>query len=297
MGSGCGASEPTIRNSSPEYVPAEIQPELGESIVSKSDTDRSNRYMAALMIDGSQGMCSGVLIAPSLVLTAGHCVCAQREVRPEEGNARTLIDKSTCARTATVKVVTYRQGVEPSKEEFTGTVRAHELLKIIYDEDGKEVSSTADLAVIDLGKPLKGIKPIRLATEQVRYTQSVTLVGYGNDGAKVGSKRGNRRVGFNEVASIAENGATFLVGKPIQVRRPYKPKELLLVREEASYSLAGDSGGPCLRERDGTMDLVGIAKTHYGGQELVQFSEYTSVYFHLEWLRREMKQAERERVD
>jgi hypothetical protein len=77
------------------------------------------------------------------------------------------------------------------------------------------------------------VKPIRLAIEQIRYTQSVTLVGYGSDGLKTGSKKGERRVGFNEVASIAENGATFLIGKPIQIRRPYKPKELLLEREES----------------------------------------------------------------
>jgi hypothetical protein len=30
------------------------------------------------------------------------------------------------------------------------------------------------------------------------------------------------------------------------------------------------------------MGLVGIAKTHYGSQELVQFSAYMSTYFYLE---------------
>jgi hypothetical protein len=88
-----------------------------------------------------------------------------------------------------------------------------------------------------------------------------------------------------------------LVGKPIEIRQPYKPKEVLLIRADASYSLAGDSGGPCLRERGGVMELVGIAKTHYGSQELVQFSEYTSTYFYLEWLRRQIASAERTTTD
>jgi hypothetical protein len=45
------------------------------------------------------------------------------------------------------------------------------------------------------------------------------------------------------------------------------------------------------------MELVGIAKTHYGSQELVQFSEYTSTYFYLEWLRRQIATAERATAD
>jgi hypothetical protein len=196
-----------------------------------------------------------------------------------------------------VKVLIYGPEGEPQKEEFTGTVKPHERLEILYDDAGKEMASTADLAMIVLSRSPQGIKPIRLATTPVRYAQPVTLVGYGEDGLREGGKKGERRFGSNEVASIADSGETFLVGKPIEVRRPYKPKELLLVRQEASYSLKGDSGGPCLRERGSVTELVGIAKTLYGGQELVQFSEYTSTYFYLEWLRREIASMERAHTD
>jgi hypothetical protein len=192
--------------------------------------------------------------------------------------------------------LSYRPAGDPEGQTLLGAVRPHEQLKILYNDEGKEIFSNADLAAIVLGQAPQGIKPIRLAAEPVRYTQPVTLVGYGAErlGMRAAEKR---RFGFNEIASIAENGATFLVGKPIQVRRPYKPKELLLVREDASYSLSGDSGGPCLRERRGAIELVGVAKTHYGGQELVQFSEYTSTHFYLEWLRREIASAERKDMD
>ncbi|WP_224363873.1 trypsin-like serine protease [Hyalangium versicolor] len=284
------------RDRLPEYVPAEIQPELGESIISKSQVDMDNRYAATVLVDGGRGVCSGVLIAPRVVLTAGHCVCAQHEVASDGAPPQTLVDKTTCIRTAKVRVLTYRLEGKPRLDELTGTVAPHEQMRVVYNDSDKEISSSADLAMIVLRSAPQGVKPVRLATEQVRYTQPVTLVGFGR--SQPDERQGQmRRFGFNEVVTIAEDGATFMIGKPVQVRRPYKPKEGLLVREEASYSLAGDSGGPCLRERNGSMELVGIAKTHYGGQDLVQFSEYTSTYFYLAWLRQQMANAERQGPD
>lgn len=293
---GCGAGAPAARLTPPHEVPAEIQPEPGESIISNSSLDTSNRYRSAVMVDGGRGTCSGVLIAARVVLTAAHCLCTQREVSPGEGLALTLIDKTTCAPTASIKVWSYRPDEEADNELFTGRVRPHGQLKILYNQKNQELSSQADLAVILLKTAPKSIKPLRLATEQIRYAQPVTLVGYGDT---IPSREGEnaRRFGFNEVASISENGATFMVGKPLRVRRPYQPKEPLLVRDEASYSLHGDSGGPCLRERGSTLELVGIAKTYYGGSDLVQFSEYTNTYFYLDWLRLEIANAERNSAD
>jgi hypothetical protein len=296
LGCACGASAPAGRQAVPIYVPAAIQPAMGESIISRGTRDTSNRYKATVLVEVGRSACSGVLVAPRVVLTAGHCVCFPREAKPEEAPARTLIDKTTCARTATIKVLTYRPTGRPTREAFSGAVRPHERLRILYNDDGKELASNADLAVIALAEAPPGVTPIRLAKGAVRYAQWVTLVGFGTSG--LAEPQGDeRRYGINEVATIAEDGATFLVGKPIEVRRPYKPKELVLVREEASYSLGGDSGGPCLRESNGSMELVGIAKTHYGGGDLVQFSEYTSISFYRAWLLQAIADVERRETD
>lgn len=296
LGCACSASAPSERQTTGAYVPAEIQPEMGESIISKSSLDTSNRYAAAVLVDGGRGTCSGVLVAPRVVVTAGHCVCFPREARPEEAPARALLDATTCASTAAIKVFTYRSKEKPGPEFFPGTVRPHEKLRILYNEQGKELASQADLAVIALDKAPPSVTPIRLAKADVRYTQAVTLVGFGAiDPAELPTKE--RRYGANEVATVSEDGATFLVGKAIEVRRPYTPKELVLVRQEASYSLRGDSGGPCLRESNGSMELVGIAKTHYGGGDLVQFSEYTSTLFYRAWLLQAIADVERRKTD
>jgi hypothetical protein len=45
------------------------------------------------------------------------------------------------------------------------------------------------------------------------------------------------------------------------------------------------------------MELVGIAKTHYGGGALVQFSEYTSALFHRAWLLQTIADVERRGTD
>ncbi len=296
LGCACGASAPAERQTAGAYVPAEIQPELGESIISKGSLDTSNRYKATVLVDGGRGTCSGVLVAPRVVVTAGHCVCSPRKERPADAPASALIDKTTCARTAAITVVSYGPKEKPRPEFLTGAIRPHEKLRILYDDEGKELASQADLAVIALDKAPQGVTPIRLARTNVRYAEALTLVGFGASGLAEPEKK-ERRYGFNEVAALAEDGATFLVGKPIEVRRPYKPKELVLVRQEASYSLGGDSGGPCLRESDGAMELVGIAKTHYGGGALVQFSEYTSTLFYRAWLLQAIADVERRGTD
>lgn len=126
LGCACGASGPSERQTAAAYVPAEIQPEMGESIISKGSLDTSNRYKATVFVDGGRGTCSGVLVAPRVVVTAGHCVCFPRKARPVEAPAMALIDKTTCARTATIKMLTYPPSGKPDRESFTGAVRPHE---------------------------------------------------------------------------------------------------------------------------------------------------------------------------
>jgi len=71
--------------------------------------DVDNRFAGTVIVtpDGPFGMCSGLLIAPRLVLTAGHCVCARQKAPKPQGQADLVINAGSCAATASVTTVFY----------------------------------------------------------------------------------------------------------------------------------------------------------------------------------------------
>lgn len=288
---------------------------VGYSIVSESVLDASNRYVSTVRVtanfDNKHGVafktCSGVITSARLVLTAGHCVCPSHPATAPEDAGTFVIDASKCAKTATVMTVRYRPLTEDERSSLpedvrwpadvirhTGRVRPHPDLKIRYahELDSRELSSNADLAVIVLDEPLAGeLRAIPLSRTRVRVSEPVISVGYGVTRPDA-TDGGARRIGTNEIASLEEiAGKTFRVAKPLLIPPSFSQGEPLLMRETASYVLAGDSGGPCLRENGDTLELVGIAKTSYRAP--VEFSEYTSTYFYREWIREQLELAQK----
>lgn len=286
---------------------------MGYSIVSESVLDASNRYASTVRVtatfDNKRGVvfktCSGVIAHAQLVLTAGHCVCRTHPGTNPQDEGTFVVDASQCAKTATVTTVRYVPLTEEQKNSLandlewpveesseTGRVRPHPDLKIRYahESDGREISSNADLAVIVLDQPLAGrLRAVPLSRTRVRVSEPVLSVGYGVTRPDA-TDGGARRIGTNEVASLEETaGKTFRIAKPLLIPPTFSQGEPLLMREKASYALAGDSGGPCLRESGDTLELVGIAKTSYRAP--VEFSEYTSTYFYREWIREQLELA------
>jgi hypothetical protein len=79
------------------------------------------------------------------------------------------------------------------------------------------------------------------------------------------------------------------VGRQLEIAPSYAGEKPRVMRIRGSYAAAGDSGGPCFRERKGVLELVGIARSTHGPP--VVLSVYTSTHAHLGWLRQKLASA------
>lgn len=246
------------------------------------NVDVANRYLSAVRVtvrfnEEQRGFCSGAIISRRLILTAGHCVCQQRQAPSESNTTQGLIDGSACAKTATVSTTAYgppkgsKEKIYLERTSYEGQVHPHPMLRILLGADGRVASSNADLAVIALDEPLeKEFPPLPLADEDLQLNESIVIVGSGYD-ETARAYDGERRASINKVIEdLPSSGGRMRILQP------------------GGHHYRGDSGGPCLREGPGRTVLVGISSRNLGEGEALQ-----SIHGYLDWLRSEIQRAER----
>ncbi|WP_224240906.1 trypsin-like serine peptidase [Hyalangium gracile] len=262
--------------------------------VSNGSKDFGNRYASVVLVAiGGVPECSGVIIHPRLVLTAGHCVCRGRE----DQNTITL-DSSACEKTATAIAVAYDASTgRPNFRRYTGTVRPHRGFRAVLKKKRLSVpaavgsqgnqsdagtpyvvvntvsESKADLALILLDSAAEGLfPPVPLARTHPTAHAPVVVVGYGADAVE------NGLAAFNDEQPTRRFGKNF-IAQP--------GDERFMIEPPGSLALPGDSGGPCFREQPEGLSLVGINSRSAPGKR----ATFTSTYHYLDWLDAEIRRT------
>ncbi len=179
---------------------------------------------------GCQGFCTGTLIDPQVVLTAGHCVYYTPDSfdivdEPQNlyivGGSNILDDPMP---PDLIKVYTSAMEIVPHPD-WSGAI---------------DVSSSVDLAMIKLNAPIDDVdvEPYGITKEEPVVDLTGKIVGYGFSVADDPDTLGIHRVGDTTIQGFL-NVAIFELGDPASICR-------------------GDSGGPFLVEQDGDYNVMGV---------------------------------------
>ena len=222
-------------------------------------------FVAKIIYRGSQVGCTGSLIAPDKVLTAGHCVDRYRvkNLSVGFGNTRTL------------------------SPDYQVSIR------ILHPQYSTQEN---DIAILQLETAVAGIQPIRLLTleEELQYAPSGSLgvaVGWGSTHP---SGSGGLPGTLQKVTEVPiytqEDCRRVLADLRDQGKNPQPPsihERVLCAGEEGRATGKGDSGGPLLVQTPDGWAQVGVlsqATRDPSPQTVVYMGQYTRTSYFLDWV-------------
>jgi len=214
------------------------------AITNGSPDTQPNHTAVVAVIAGRGGMCSGTLISPRVVLTAGHCVAGMR-------------------------AGSFRIGFGDRVDGSMKWVRTSEVL---LHPEFTENPITNDLALLRLASaPPVAVDPVpalprELGIGRSDVGQSLEFAGFGEtESGEVGEKlHVSGPLGFvcSGTRGCTWNGA------------PTSP-HTICYNQQPGGPCSGDSGGPAFVVRDGQEYVAGV--TSYGDQQCAYFGCSTKV--------------------
>jgi secreted trypsin-like serine protease len=188
-----------------------------------SAQDDAARYVVMVYDEDSKKICTGTLIEPQLILTAGHCVG-----RRQDG-------------------ITLAFGVDP----MTGKYVARKSIAFKVHNLYNSPKNQNDLALIYFqGKVPQGYMPALVAplSFPVKVTYDFTAVGYG------------RFTGRPPVTEKDAQGSGRLRSTDLKISSISKDEKSFIVAQNSGRGIcSGDSGGPALMRLNGRDYIVGVA--------------------------------------
>jgi secreted trypsin-like serine protease len=192
------------------------------SAIVGGDDVPAGKWPDTVAVLGTSGTCTGTLIAPDVVLTAGHCA----DLEPTTVVANTTDYASGGVRVGVTRTVAY-----PKWE------------------------STYDVAVVVLAKPITAVAPRRIGTsctyQQFRDSTMVRIVGFGAtniDGTATSTKLREAMTAVTDPMCSAESGCNKEVAPG---------GEFVAGGTGNADSCFGDSGGPVYLETERGPIVVG----------------------------------------
>lgn len=159
--------------------------------------------------NGTSGLCTGNLIAPTVVLTAGHCLSFDP---------------------IGVGVAVFPDGV--TEMDYVAVAYA------VHPGFSLAVAAVADVAVLVLATPVAGVAPLPLATVSPRPGTKGTIVGFGDDGF------GN--LGLKEEGTVRLRRCPRAVRAAGLVRGQLAGSLCWRPKRRLQDTCQGDSGGPLI---------------------------------------------------
>ncbi len=171
----------------------------GADVIDESEADiqggkvDSGDPAVGLVWIASGGFCTGTLIAPSVVLTAAHCV------------TETVATFYTGAGKATSNVVVPSNMVAHAVDKQAGYTKY---------KGGACPNASGDVGLIHLAQPITNIKPVAFASAQSSATVggSCTAIGYGQHGVGSATTLEQKRSATSPVTAIAAGFITVKYG-------------------------------------------------------------------------------------